>query len=447
MMRLFLVSGLGLASVITTTVAAADNIPGIAETSAGITPEGALAPISIVEGPGLKVGEGTVLHPIIGLETGYVSNVFFEADTPKGAGILRLIGQIGAGSLSPQRLTPSGQTDSMPGGQSEAGTLEYRADLRLTYDLHLSGEDSIQAQNGLGVGFLFRGSVFPRKTWSFLYLENFQRVIRATNFESESQTNRDINRLQLGLQFAPGGRALTGLLHYENVIDFFEDSEQRFANRMQNSLGLTVAYRWLPLTQFFGDVTAGAFGGLGSDSQKVSSYPLMVSAGIQTQITFNTTLIARAGYQNGFYSEGANYSAALAGLQFGYRYTRTGRVSFLYDYNHQDSINANFFRDHSFRLLFEQQFVPFVVHVEPELRLRHYAGIVSNMLVMGPDERDDLILQVAAGARYNFRDWFAGVVEYRLTSVQTDYRYTVDGMPDDPSFTRHEIVAGVRAAL
>jgi len=448
MARLASVSVLGLLGVLATNGSAhAENVPGIAETSPGITPEGALAPISVVEGPGFKIGEGTVLHPILGLETGYVSNVFYEAESPRGAGILRLIAQLGTGSLSPQRLAAAGEGDAMPDGQANVGAFQYRADLRLTYDFHLSGADAVAAQNGLGVGFLFRGSVYPQQTWSFLYLENFNRLIRATNFESESQTNRDINRLQLGLQFAPGGRAITGLLHFENVIDIFEEEDQRFANRMQNSLGLTGTWRWLPMTQFFADLTIGAFGGLGAASEKVSSYPLSASAGVQTQLTVSTTLIARAGYQNGFYATGASYSAALAGLQLGWRYTPTGRVTAIYDYSHQDSINANYFRDHAFRLLFEQQFHPFVVHVQPELRLRHYAGIQSNMLVTGPDTRDDLIIQVAAGARYNFRDSLAGVLEYRLSIVETDYRYMISGATDDPSYMRHEIVAGIRAAL
>jgi hypothetical protein len=39
-------------------------------------PEDAVAPSSTIEGPGIKIGEGTVLRPVFGIETGFVSNVF-----------------------------------------------------------------------------------------------------------------------------------------------------------------------------------------------------------------------------------------------------------------------------------------------------------------------------------------------------------------------------------
>jgi hypothetical protein len=416
-----------------------DSVDSISDSGPSIAPAGIMAPLSIVEGPGIKIGEGTVLHPILGLETGFVSNAFYEETDPVATGILRLVAQIHTASLSKQRLAiPEG--NDVP---ENLGKHQYRAGLRLSYDFYLSGRDSLQAQGGLGIGASLRGHVLPMSTWSFLYLDNFERVIRATNFESEERTNRDINRIQLGVQFAPEGRSVKGLLHVENVIDYFEDSDQQFANRMQNTVGLSVSWRFRPVTVLFGDLTQGYFTGIG-DSTKVDSYPLTVAAGIQTLLSLKTTLVARVGYTNGFYSSGPNYSSVLGGLQFGYRYTPSGRITGLYEYAHADSINANFYRDHAVRLNIEQQFAPFLLTVAPEVRLRRYEG-VTRVIPGGADTRDDLILAVTAGARYNFRDSLAGIIEYRLTSVETDYM--TGAMGDDPSYVRHEIVAGVRAAL
>lgn len=446
MMRLALVVG-GIAGIAASAYADSaypDNVPGISATAPGLTPEGVLAPISVVEGPGIKIGEGTVIHPIVGLETGFISNVFYEssAEAPRGAGITRLVAQVGVGTLSPQRLTAAAP-DADTSGSPSIGVLEYRADLRASYDFYLSGDSNVRAQDGLGVGAMLRGVLFPRRTWSFLFLDDFQRLIRPTNFESTVNTNRDINRLQLGLSFAPVGRSMMGLLHYENVLDIFETENQRFADRMQHSVGLTWSWRFRPVTVLFADVTQGFYGGFGSASTKVDSYPLLAVAGVQTLLSINTTLVGRIGYSNGFYSSGPNYSAVVGGVQLGYRYAHTGRVTALYDYAHQDSINANFYRDHTFRLLLEQQFVPFIMTIQPEARLRHYNGvdaIISNSAVT----RDDVILTLAVGMRYNFRDTIAAVAEYRLISDKTDYM-TPAG--DDPSYLRHELVAGVRAAL
>jgi hypothetical protein len=414
-----------------------DDVPGISDTSSAVAPANVLAPVSIVEGPGITVGEGTVLHPIVGIETGFISNAFFEEANPVGSGILRLVGQIATSSLSPERLSPT-----EPMAAPSVGTHQFRAALRLSYDFFLSGNDNLQAQGGLGIGALFRGSVFPRQTWSFRYLENFERIIRATNFESTERTNRNINRLQLGLQYAPQGRSVSGLLQFENVIDVFEDSQQRFANRMQNSIGLTVSWRYRPMTVFFLEGNQGLFTGLGSTSQKVSSLPLSLAVGAQTLLTLRTSIVARIGYTNGFYSSGPSFSGILGGLQFGYRYAEKGRILGMYEYSRQDSINANFFRDHTFRVGIEQQLDPVMLTVTPELRLRNYQGVTT--FVPGPDTRDDLILAMNAGVRYNFRRSLGAVVEYRLSTVQTNYM-TASG--DDPGFVRHEIVAGVRAAL
>lgn len=448
MMRLALVVGFGgIAGVAASAYADSaypDNVPGISATAPGISPEGVLAPISVVEGPGIKIGEGTVIHPIIGLETGFVSNVFYEAssEVPQGAGITRLVAQVGVGTLSPQRLTAAAPDADTSGSQS-VGAFEYRADLRASYDFYLSGNSNIRAQDGLGIGALLRGAVFPKRTWSFLFLNDFQRLIRPTNFESTINTNRDINRLQLGLSFAPVGRSMMGLLHYENTIDVFETDSQQFADRMQNSVGLTWSWRFRPVTVLFADVTQGFYGGFGNASSKITSYPLLAVAGVQTLLSLNTTLVGRVGYTNGFYSTGPSYSTVVGGLQLGYRYAHTGRVSLLYDYTHQDSINANFYRDHTVRLMLEQQFVPFIMTIQPEARLRRYDG-VNTVISNSAATRDDVILSLAVGLRYNFRDTIAAVAEYRLISDKTDYM-TPDG--DDPSYLRHELVAGIRAAL
>jgi hypothetical protein len=79
-----------------------------AQAVATFDPSDAVAPISVVEGPGVKVGEGTVLHPIFGVETGFISNVFYEDQDPNPAGLLRLLAQIGSGSLPLSRLTNPG---------------------------------------------------------------------------------------------------------------------------------------------------------------------------------------------------------------------------------------------------------------------------------------------------------------------------------------------------
>src|ERR1041385_6539762 len=80
--------------------------------------EAVIATSNVVSGSGIKVGEGTVLYPSVGLFTGIVSNVFFEETAGSTAGVLRLLVELGAGSLSSARLA----LNSQPEDQSAPGT-------------------------------------------------------------------------------------------------------------------------------------------------------------------------------------------------------------------------------------------------------------------------------------------------------------------------------------
>lgn len=423
---------------------------GLPPPPVAMDPGSAVNPEGIVSGAGVSVGEGTVFHPQIGIETGVVSNVFYQQDAPVTAGLLRILVAIGTGSLPGQRLSQRTTSDDQGSGAPQAATtpstgdFQYSADLYASWDQYLSTNDNVNAQGGLGGGLLLRGIVNPQHALQFSAQEYFNRVIRAANFESAVDTNRDVNTLGLRLNYLPYGRSLNGYAYYSNTIDVFEASSQQFANRLQNLVGVRGNWQWLPLTQVFVDVSAGYFTGLGS-SQKVNSLPVTALAGIETALTLNTTVNAHLGYANGFYASGPSYSSVDAGVLFGYRYSPLGRVMALYSYDHHDSINANFYADHLFQASIEQYFVPFVVFATPELRLRQYDGTI----VMGTTgtTRNDLIIGATVGMRYSFRDWIAATLDYQLQDVQTDFKYNAGGgIVVDPSYVRHELLVGVRAA-
>ena len=444
----FTALGFGASVLLASAPASADD--GLPPAPASMDPADALNPISIVSGPGIKVGEGTVFHPSIGIETGVVSNVFYQDTGTVTSGLLRILIEVGTGSLPNQRISLQTTGDDQNSETTQTltsnqpGDFQYSADLYATWDQYLSTNNDVTAQGGLGGGLLLRGIVNPRRPLQFSFQEHFNRMVRATNFESRNDTNRDVNSLSLRVNFMPSGRSLNGYLFYQNTIDVFESGNQDFANRLQNLVGLHINWQWLPMTRIFAEVSEGYYTGLG-DSQKINSYPLTTMAGIQTALTLNTTFNAHVGYSNGFYASGPSYSSLKAGVMFGYRYSPLGRVTALYSYDHQDSINANFYRDHLFQGSIEQFFVPFMVFVRPELRIRQYEGTI----VMGTNGnvRNDVIVAGTVGMRYSFRDWIAATLDYQLSLIQTNFKYTAGpGLIDDPSYVRHELLLGVRAA-
>lgn len=436
MTRILLSMGLLLSSV---TVAFAQASPSDI-TIASFDPSNSVSPISAVEGPGVKIGEGTVLRPVFGVSTGMINNVFYEETDLQSTAVLRLLAQVGTGSLGKDRLTPTDEEN----GTVRSGNLEYRADLRASYDLMLSSNDTVSETGGLGLGGTLHLLTNPSGRFSFGVDDNFVRLIRAANFETGVNTNRDINTLALRVIYHPQDRALGGHLYFTNRIDIFERNEQSFADRLQNRLGIHPQWRWLPQTTLFADVSMGIFSGLGADSTKVTSYPLTAVAGIATLLSLKTTLNVQAGYTRGFYSAGPDYSAPTVGISLGYRYSPLGRAVLTYDWVYEDSINANFYRDHVVRLWVQQLFVPFIVMVQPEVHFRRYEGITA---VMGPPTRDDVIFTVVGGVHYNFRNWLAATLDYRFASVNTNYVYASDGGMDSPSFNRHELLLGMRFAL
>ena len=405
-------------------------------------PASAVAPISAVEGPGVKIGEGTVLRPVFGMETGVISNVFYESVDPNAAGVLRLLAQVGTGSLPMSRLASQGATDDM----TDKGSVQYRADLRASYDFILSSDDTAADTGGLGLGASLHALFNPMGRLSFGIDEDFQRLIRAANYETNVNTNRDLNALQLTLLYHPRDRSLGGYLYYNNNIDIFESDAQEFADRWSHRVGIHPTWQWLPQTQFYADVSQAVVAPLRSSSQKVTSYPFAAMAGVSTLLTLKTTLNLYAGYTNGFYTSGPSFSAPMFGATFGYRYSPLGRVALAYSLMYQDSINANYFRDHVVQLLFEQQLNPFVIVAQPEVHFRQYNGVT---IVDGPMTRDDLIFAVVAGVHYNFRNWIAATVNYRFSLVETEYRYMPIGGGSvlDPSYARHELLAGLRFAM
>src|SRR3954470_19745347 len=104
-LAVFLRLGLGVGALAVAQQAHADD--AIPPAPSSMTPGSAVDPIAIVSGAGVKVGEGTIFRPQIGIETGVVSNVFYQADGPVTAGLLRILAEVGTGSLPSHGLDHS----------------------------------------------------------------------------------------------------------------------------------------------------------------------------------------------------------------------------------------------------------------------------------------------------------------------------------------------------
>ncbi len=403
---------------------------------------------AVVEGPGVKINESTIMHPSFGVATGLITNMFYENSGGEMTGVLRLMGDVEFGPL-----VPDAQPDELAGTRelSGQGKIDLRGGVSLTYEEYLSGNDNVRAQRNLGVSADLAFAAFPQGKVSFYAKDKFQRAIRPTNFESSDSINRDINHLDLGFKFAPGGGALGFLARYENRAEFFEDEDQRFANRMQHSIGAGASWQFLPVTKFWFDASYGFYGGLGSASEgyKNSSRPLNLQLGAGTLITPKSTIRAHAGFLwSNYEAPGVDYMGPTFGAEFGYRYTPLGRALVAYSFTMQDSINADYYLEHMAKMALAHQIANVVAGAEGEVHFRNYRGIPPVVMPITTGDRNDVIFLARANANYVVRHWLAIFAEYIVVSDQTDFLYMVaPGENDDPSYVRQEIFVGARGAI
>lgn len=402
------------------------------------------------EGVGIRVGERTLFRPAVSAELGAISNVFYSEAEPIFAGVLRVIGEFKVGSLAGQRMQrgPVLVEDDQDGlvaspGEESVPRFAYHVSARVAYQEYLSGNEDVRAQRDVRGSVSAQAVLNPRGTWALIGDNQFLRDVRPTNFESSQDVDRNINWFKLQLNFQPAGRNLHGSLRYENFLELFESAESSFANRMRNIGGLRVQYDWRPITRFYGDASFGLISGIGGQSTKTSSMPLRLESGVETALSVRTTLVAKAGYANGFYSSGAGYQSIFAGVEGGYRFSPHGRVTALYAYDFDDSINANYLRDHLFKLTAVQHVDRVTLDFSGDVRLRKYVQVIVSPFGV----RDDILFRANIGATYRFSAGTSLYGTYWLSLDETDFRYTAGQMTDDPSFVRHELVVGARHAF
>jgi hypothetical protein len=413
----------------------------------GVTQVGVAHAQEAVEGRGVEVSPGTVLHPTVGADLGVINNVFYEDESPVTSGLLRLLVNFAVASdkAKPEEPIPGEE----PGNEPAPPTFEFRASGGLRYEEYLYYDNfSTTEQRNLALDVQGHFQVYPQGNWTFVADDRLQRDTRPRNFEDPSSTNRIDNLLQLGMRWQPQGRSISAGARYENSTMILE-GDSGVANRMNHTLALRSDWQWLPYTRFFGDVSLGFFGALGEAQvqsgslTKNSSLPIRGLVGVATTLTEPLTLKLHLGWGYSSYSAGEGYNGPLLGAELGYAYGPTGRVVVEYNHDYEDSINANYYKDHKILAKLDQQVMEKLLLTGGlDLRLRSYRGIDG----IGMPSRDDFLLGATARAQYVLSDRYYLSASYLGQIDATDYQSSFMGT-DDPSYTRHELMLGGRAAF
>ncbi len=423
---------------------------------------------AVVEGPGYPIGEGSVLHPSVGIQTGFDSNVFHEQSDGTAAPTLRLRGAVSIASQGND--APSEQTlivddgDAADSRRDVAPSLDFRLTAALTLERYLSGNVNLSNQNRLSnrIGGMIDGKLDtnPRGPTSFYLDGRLLRVLDLVNYESYGNNlNRVLLRAKTGFWTRPGGGALRLGANYRLDLDFFESADSDFANRIHNQFAARAEWLFLPLTRFYFDTSFGLFSPLSTascDRVKRRSYPLRIQAGAASALTELTTVRGHIGYGKGFYRgfdncdglDGTNddFSQLLFGAEIGHRYSPFGRITVAYEYDVQDSVQANFYRDHALLATVHHQVELVLIRAGLDLRARGYRGIPAGL--GGAPSRDDVIVRLFGKGYYFYRDWLAFTGELDILSDQTDYTYSLpNGGSMGLSYNRVVLQLGAVAAF
>ena len=451
---------MGLALALSVLVAVA--LPGSVEAQAWLSDR------SRSEGPGFRVGDFE-LHPGIGVEIGWDSNLFFTSEDGAGTpfvdtGVLRATAHLLFATRGQQRRTEGEAADT----GEDAGTappIQLRGGIDGTLLHFFAAPDRTNAEVGANARLI----VLQGRPFSFTLHNDFQRLIRpftvnvGTTGDGASSFGRIQNTGGLDLNFSSTGEVLKVRLGYRNTVNYFEGFEFRTANRMDHDVVLQETFRFLPQTALVHNTTVSVVRFLSDPDMPTALVQdgLIVSSriGLNGAITNDFSILGLAGYTAAFYDT----PPALAGtfdqefetllLQLGARwrisrpvtlsfgYERAVRPSFIGNYYTQDRGYANF-----------QALVggTFLFALDASVGNYDFGRVlgVDGMPLGDRIDRSDIRVQGSVFGEWRFTNWFAVNATARYTGNFSDFNFLVEAVPlsfiEPVNFNKFEIFLGTR---
>src|SRR5262249_32970569 len=146
-------------TVLAARLAAADTPTAVTEivTDDSFDPDRA----SQLEGNGIAVRQGIVLHPSIGFQLGDTTNVFYSDEDTHNAAFTRPVAGIYFATDS-AKLEDLGTPDpNAPDVELTPRTFALRTGLQIGYQEYLSGDDVVRSQSNLSARALVDFTLFP----------------------------------------------------------------------------------------------------------------------------------------------------------------------------------------------------------------------------------------------------------------------------------------------
>jgi hypothetical protein len=390
------------------------------------------------EGPGIALGERLVLHPGIGAEIRYDSNIFYEATNEKQGAVLR--------------LTPWLDLATRPAlrGGATPHTIDFRFHAGLDYREYLTSDQNISQHRQFGVQGGLLLSILPFGPFTTDIFDNFVRSTMPPYNELPYNFDRDTNEAGVRFRIRPGGGRLELSLSYVFGLDYFEVKQLQDFNAFYHRLALRVSWKFLPKTAIYieGNDLIYKYWRLG-DYMHPDSYALHVIAGLQGLITTKLTLNIWVGYDNGFYVSGPSPNSASGGLDIRWKPIITGTGVLGYKHDFANSLLGSYYDLDMAYLGWSQLMWRITGSLRATYANQRFQGItpITGLCMNGMPtcSRTDNVFQL--NVRFDLpllpgKDWFLLSIGYDLSLDRSDSQImtTIAGLPGvvPVNYTKHE---------
>lgn len=431
---------------------------------------GWLADRDRTQGPGFRVGDFE-LHPGIGVEVGYDSNLYYTDDNPApgapwhrvDSGILRVTPHLLFTTLTGERAEGGGEGSS----PSAPPTVTFQGGISAAYYEFFA--DPNRRNLALDVGL--RLTVLPQRPFGFSVYDTFSRQVRpfVENVNPTQGMARDTNNAGLQLNFQTDGGVLQVMAGYDFGLSFYEDGAFGYGNAFDHTMTLQESFRFLPQTALIQDNQVRYHDYLNATSSSAptrlgDSWTLRSRIGLNGAITNNISLTGMIGYAAGFFDTPGggtylqNYDAPVGQIQLSWTITQGTRLALGYDRDFQPAVLGNYAsRDRGYASFSTMIGGAFMLGVDADVAYVDYGIIappVGSTTPVGsnPDgstSRSDVRVTAGIFAEYRFTDWLGINTTLRYMGDFTDWRYNVNlgsmGMILDPAgYNKFEAFLGVR---
>jgi hypothetical protein len=405
------------------------------------------------EGRGFRLGD-LELHPGVGAEMGYDTNVFYRAENPEDSAILRISPHLFLSTLGAERrnLNEEGERRTPP-------ALTFRGGFFGSYYHYFSTEN----KDNLSASVDLHLNINPERPFSVSLDGTYTRsVMPFVDYYDRNVPNYARDDVGVGpkLVFSTKSGLLSGAVGYKLGAGFYEDDGLKYNNSITHNVSLDGHWQFYPRTALIYD---GNFAiqkytkwkpsspALLNDNRRISS-----RLGINGALTTRVALTLRAGYTAGFFDGSyEDYDGVIGQAElrwtpveaFNWKlgYERSYTSSFQGNYGRQDRVYTNA------SLMVGRVFL---MDAEVWAGFLHYGvprtGSGDALGADGEENRKDTRISASLGAEYRFISWLGLNAKVGYSTNITDFETNITTANlrtsiEPAKFNKIEAWLGVRA--